>query len=367
MDVMEGKRVRGNGKLKAAGIVGRIALGVLFTEIAVVAVLFIVIGVMRMGENRLRSVAGAEAPVLDLETAEVSPSEHWQEGWVRYEGKIYEYNDDILTFLVLGIDKMEKVSPNVDKVSGGQSDAIFLAVMDTGEKRVSLIGVNRDTMVDVRMVGIGENGEDLIAPAQLAVQHGFGDGMAGSCELTREAVSELFFGLPIHGYVSFNMGGVAALNDAVGGVEVTVLEDLTKLNKDWTEGKEIRLEGTDAFWYVKWRDITIYESARNRLARQKQYLSAFSQQAIAVTREDIRTPVTLYGELKDYIITDITIDEMAYLARELIHYDIDSDTIYSLEGITERGEEFEEFYPDKDALRDLMVRVFYREVEQQAE
>lgn len=254
MDGMEEKRSSGYGKRKEAGIAGRIALGVMLLGAAAATVLFVATGIRRIGESRLRNDVGAEAPAMDSETAGGSPSSYWEEGWVRYGGKIYEYNDDILTFLVLGIDKMEKVSSNADKVSGGQSDVIYLAVMDTGAKQLSVIGVNRDTMVDVRMVGIGENGEDIVALAQLTVQHAFGDGTAGSCELTKEAVSELFYGLPIHGYVSFNMGGIAALNDAVGGVEVTVLEDLTKANEDWTEGKEVKLEGMDAFWYVKWRD-----------------------------------------------------------------------------------------------------------------
>lgn len=343
-----------------SAIIGRSAMIFLVIEVFAVAVLFAVVGIRNIGERRLRSGANSDGPSLDI--VDASRPADWEEGWIRYDGKVYEYNDDILTFLVLGIDKMEKVSANPDKVSGGQSDAIFLLVMDTGAKQINLVGVNRDTMVNVRMVGIGANGEDIIAPAQLAVQHGFGDGMEGSCELTREAVSELFYNLPIHGYVSFNMGGIPDLNDAIGGVDVVVLEDLTKQNEDWKQGTQVRLEGMDAFWYVKWRDTTVYESARGRLARQKQYLGAFGNKAISATKKDIRLPVALYGKLKDYTVTDITIDEIAYLAGELANYSFDIDAIYTLEGTTEMGEEFEEFYPDKDALKDLMIRLFYREV-----
>lgn len=361
-------------RIKVTRAAGRIALGFLALELVVAAVLMITVGITLMGERRLRGSADSERPSMEGEPiaadadteggAEAADSETvWQEGWVRHNGKIYEYNDDILTFLILGIDKMDKVAPNPDKVSGGQSDAIFLAVIDTGARKVSLVGVNRDTIVDIYMKEAGKNGEDMIAPAQLAVQHGFGDGMEESCELTEAAVSELFYDLPIHGYVSFNMGGIAALNDAMGGVDVTVLEDLTKKNKKWKEGTQVHLEGMDAFWYVKWRDTTIFESARKRLERQKQYLRAFADKAIAATKNDITLPVTLYKELKDYIVTDISIDEMAYLAKELIHYQFDIDTIYTMEGETIMGEEHEGFYPDKDALKDLMIQVFYREVE----
>ena len=41
-----------------------------------------------------------------------------------------------------------------------------------------------------------------------------------------EAVSELFYGLPIHGYCALSMNNIADLNDAVGGVTVTVPEEL---------------------------------------------------------------------------------------------------------------------------------------------
>lgn len=350
-------------KVTPVGVVGRLALGVLAVELVVLLLLGGVIGLRKSGESSLRKGVDSSGPSLDSGLEEDYPASNWQEGWVRHDGKVYEYNDDILTFLFLGIDKMEKVSPNPDLVSGGQSDAIFLLVIDTAAKDMCLVGVNRDTIVDVRMVGIGDDGEDIIFPAQLTVQHGFGDGMEGSCQMTEEAVSKLFYDLPIHGYVSFNMGGIAELNDAIGGVELEILEDLPKVHKNWTKGTQVKLEGMDAFWYVKYRDTTIFESARGRLARQKQYLGIFGRQAIAATKKDITLPVTLYGKLKDYIVTDISIDEMTYLASELVNYQFDIDEIYTMEGTTIRAEKFEEFYPDKDALRELIIKVFYREVD----
>ena len=349
-------------KLTPLGIVGRVALGFLSVELVILLLLGGVVGIRKSGEKSLRKGVDSNGPSLDSGIEEGSPASNWQEGWVRHDGKVYEYNDDILTFLFLGIDKMDKVSPNPDLVSGGQSDAIFLLVVDTAAKDICLVGVNRDTIVDICMVGIGDDGEDIIYPSQLAVQHGFGDGMEGSCLMTQEAVSELFYDLPIHGYVSFNMGGIAELNDAIGGVELEILEDLPGVHEDWTKGTHVKLEGMDAFWYVKYRDTTIFESARGRLARQKQYLGIFSKQAIAATKKDITLPVTLYGALKDYIVTDLSIDEMTYLASELVNYRFDIDEIFTLEGTTITGEKHEEFYPDKDALRDLIIKVFYREV-----
>lgn len=287
----------------------------------------------------------------------------WQSDWVGYNGKVYDYNDDILTFLILGIDKMEPVQRNPDLVSGGQSDAIFLVILNPDTKKISIIGVNRDTMVEIRMVGIGENGEDRYTTAEIAVQHGFGDGLNQSCELARDAVSKLFYGLPIHGYVSFNMGGIGALNDALGGVRLTVLEDLTKIHPGWTQGAEVTLMGKDAYDYVHFRDINVFESARNRLARQKQYLSAMAATALEGTKRDLTLPLTLYNAFSPYVVTDLSADKITYLATVIAGYSFDGSAIYTLEGTTVTGEMFEEFYPDQAALKDLIIRLFYREID----
>jgi len=319
---------------------------------------------MASGEKKLREITVYHAMPLETDV-ESGPEEgqDWEEGWIRYNGGVYEYNEDILTFLLLGIDKMDKVAPNPDKVSGGQADAIFLLAADPDTKQISLIGVNRDTMTDIRMVGVANDGEDIIYNAQLAIQHGFGDGMEESCELTRDAVSELFYQLPIHGYASFNMGGVAVLNDALGGVELAVMgEDMTGFKPEWTEGAWVELKGTDAFEYVHYRDPDLFESSRLRLERQRQYLAVFGQKAVEATKKDLMLPVTLYNNLKDYVVTDIDMDEIAYLAGELAGYQFSADHVYTLEGTTRKGE-FEEFYPDKKALKELIIQVFYRQVE----
>lgn len=286
-----------------------------------------------------------------------------KEGWVQRGDKVYEYIDDILTFLVLGIDIDGPVERNRDLVSGGQSDAIFLVVMNPDTRRISLIGVNRDTMVEVVMVGLGENGEDLTAMAEISVQHGFGDGLNQSCELTRDAVSELFYNLPIHGYISFNMGGMAALNDAVGSVRLTVLEDMTEINPAWYQGADVTLTGKDAYEYIHYRNPAVFESARNRLARQKQYLSVFAGTAIARIKKDVTLPVSLYQAFKPYTVTDIGVDEISWLASQLTGYKFDENAVYTMEGTTVKGQRFEEFYPDEEALQELILKVFYREID----
>lgn len=351
---------------------------VLFVAIVVLATsLFIFLGGRRLRERTAGSRPDLEVqgPVQDDPSGESAGSAQdqpyepetdavWKEGWVRYQGKIYEYNEDILTFLVMGIDKMEEVTESKDEISGGQSDALFLVIADPDDKSIKILAVNRDTMTDVVMYGLGEDGTDPVITAQIAIQHGYGDGKELSCELTRDTVSSLLFDLPINGYVAVNMAAIPELNDALGGVDVTSLEDLSGKIKGAEEGAQLHLEGMDAFWYVKYRDTTVFESARGRLSRQRQYLTAFIRRAIDATKEDITLPLDLYGRLKPYMVTDVTTNELAYLTSELIKYSFAQDDIYVMEGTTREWNGLEEFYPDREALRELMIRLFYREVTQ---
>lgn len=350
--------------------------------IAIMAVLVLMaaaMGVLRIiGRERL--LASAENTAPDMTTDETIDSIDdimnrqtgeglWQEGWLQFEGRIYEYNDDIMTFLIMGIDKNGEVKDSQGAADGGQADALFLVVADRRKKEIRLVGINRDTMVDINAYGAYGEGTDGSAKAQIAVQHGFGDGRELSCELTKDAVSGLFYNLPIHGYAAVNMDAIPVINDAVGGVTLEAIEDIDtdkygkSIGKVWHEGEEIHLQGMEAYCYVRWRDREKFESARLRLARQKQYLEAFLEKARSETKKNITLPIRLYGDLAPYMVTDISIDETAYLAGELIGYTLDPEGIYTLSGETIRGETYEEFYPDEEALKALMIAVFYREVE----
>lgn len=350
--------------MKANLKIRRILFGFILTIAAVVFVVaMIFLFLMMSGRNRLANQNRGVIPLLahsDLMDAEFVGGD-WQEGDVRYQGVHYRYNQDIMTFLFLGIDKMEEVAPVRDGIDGGQADAIFLLVLDPHKKEISVIGVNRDTMTDVDVYdrqGLFVGTETLV----ICLQHGYGDGAELSCERTVSAVSNLFYGLPISGYCSINMGAIPLINDAVGGVTVTALEDV--INSDIKKGDEILLQGMDAYAYLHNRDTTVDESARMRLERQKQYLTAYSKTVMGSLRSHLTLPIGLYRILEKYMVTDVSIDEVSYLATQVADYTFDAEHIYTLEGKTELLKGFEVFYPDETALYELILKVFYEEVEE---
>ncbi|MCR4904084.1 MAG: LCP family protein [Butyrivibrio sp.] len=332
----------------------------------VVAVGLVAFEVFRtFGKSNLDAKSVTSAPMLESgqeesDSATVENTQ-WESDWVRYNGDIYDYNDDINTFLIMGIDKTEDVVPVAEGTDGGQADGLFLLVLNPHKEQISVIAINRNTMADVDIYD--ETGNYMTTTkAQIAVQHGFGDGVEESCGYQVKAVSKLFYQLPIHGYAAINMSAIATINDTVGGVDVTVLEDLTNCDEALEKGKQVHLLGDMAYYYVKYRDITKRNSADGRLLRQKQYLQEFIQKARVKSREDSSTALDLYSAIASQMTTDITADELSYLVPLINDYSFSDEDVITIEGSTKRGEEFEEFYVDEDALYQTIIDVFYEKI-----
>lgn len=186
--------------------------------------------VSAIGRANLRSSVMA-APKLENAPVEVevmpaqADAEEWQEGWVKYDNQIYAYNEDILTFLIMGIDKTKDVKEVAEGTDGGQADALFLVVLNPHNDSLSVIGINRNTMTEIAIYDA--NGAFVKnMEAQIAVQHGFGNGVEESCEYQVKAVRHLFYEIPIHGYAAINMDAVVTLTDMMDGIDLTALEDV---------------------------------------------------------------------------------------------------------------------------------------------
>ena len=156
---MENRKDRA-GREAAAGA-GRFRRGVVTLLLAAVILVFLgaagFLALQIMGKNRLYGSVSSEELVVTLSDIAISfggstesgGEEDWQVGDVRYGGIHYRYNQDILTFLFLGIDKMGEVQAATDGIDGGQSDAVFLLALNPHKKEATIIGVPRDTMTEI--------------------------------------------------------------------------------------------------------------------------------------------------------------------------------------------------------------------------
>lgn len=350
----------------------RIISGLFVTILLAAGISVIVVAALRFsGKSRL--LQGNEEHILTLaenltEDTDVVASMQsdttdvvqWEEGDIRYKGEIYSYKNEVMTFLFLGIDKKGVVKEAKNFIDGGQSDVIFLAVLDPDKKSIQLIAVPRDTMADIAIYD--KKGNYLnTQKAQIALQHGYGDGLALSAQRAKDAVSNLFYGIPIHGYCTLHMGGIAELNDAVGGISLQSLDTFTRGEYSFQEGETVTLQGMGAYHYLQYRDTTVAGSAGIRLQRQKQYIAAYINQAKGEIKKNLTFALTLYHTLAKYMVTDITADEVTYLAGEILDYQFANGQIYSLTGETifNETDQHEELHLDEEALKDLVIHVFY--------
>ena len=220
---------------------------------------------------------------------------------VAYQGKEYLYNTDIKTYLMMGVDINGPVQQSSDYTQGGQSDALFLLVVNNKTEQLQVISINRNTMADIELCD--EEGIDMgPLKTQICLQHAFGDGKRLSCSKTVDAVSGLFQNIPISGYRAMNMGGIPQMNDAVGGVEVTVLQDISfpKAVVDLKKGKKVTLDGTQAYYYLHGRDTEEYDSATKRLQREEQYIVAYMDKLKKVSTENPDQVTEIYNSVSDF-------------------------------------------------------------------
>lgn len=342
------------------------ALALFLPVFLIVVLASVLTAVLFLAVYRIRGEAGGEkSPETEAweekqKPAEGKGAEKWQEGTISYQGKNYHYNQKIRTYLLMGVDKEGPAEEAEENTAGGQSDAMFLVVLDAGKKELSVISINRNTMTKISTID-QDGAKQGEVTAQICTQHGFGDGMHLSCAKTAEAVSYLFYNIPISGYVSMNMDAMPKLNDAVGGVEVEVLEDITVPSRgvDLKAGEKVVLNGEEAYCYLRSRDLGEFDSATSRLRRQEQFIDGFLKKLKTALSGDTQKAAEIYNSVSEYLVTNM---DFLNLVSELMDYEYEDSRMYTVPGETVMGKEFEEFYPDEAALYDLIIRVFYEEI-----
>ena len=286
--------------------------------------------------------------------------EKWQEGVVSYNGKYYKYNNQIKSYLFLGIDQDGTVEEASKGGKGGQSDVLFVMVQDKKNKSLSTIAINRNTMTLIDTYDIAGKYVDTQL-GHICLQHSYGDGGRQSCSFTASAVSRLLNNIPISGFYSLNMDGIPILNDAVGGIELTVLEDLKNESRkvELKQGETKTLTGDEAYVYIRQRDINKFNSASDRLERHKQYIEALIAKLRAIADSKLSDVADVYSKVDGYAVTNI---QLADLMVELKDYQYNGK-MYSLPGQMKQGKEYEEYIVDDEDLYELVLKIFYEEVE----
>ena len=280
---------------------------------------------------------------------------------VVWNGKAYNYNDHLSNFLFMGVDNREKGETSLGQANAGQADAVYLASWDRVEDTVTLISIPRDTMTEIQIYGPG--GTDLgTNQNHISLSYAYGDGGHESCRLTREAVSNLFYGLPIQGYCSINLDGLPLLTESVGTLTVTVPNDsLEQVAPEFAEGAEVTLTPDNTEMFVRYRDITVSQSAISRMERQQEFIRAFGDAAVQKFSTDPGFITDLYVSLEPYMVTNMGTDQLVDIMQSISAGGTSDEWTVPGEGV--EGEDYDEYYVDDEALYAKIIETFYVEAD----
>ncbi len=307
-----------------------------------------------------------EAAVREIEARsrqEKQAREDEENGILTLNGKRYRRNTAMRAILCMGVDtKGEMEAQNVSG-KGGDADAIFLVAQDAAMDEAQILLIPRNTMTEIEVFDYFGNSLGT-ETQQLTLAYAFGDGREGSCELTEEALSKLLFGLKIDGYFAINMDSIPYFNDMVGGVQITVEDEMVtnKYPEDFKLGETVTLTGELTEKYVRFRDVDEEGSATVRLHRQKGYLKSLIQKAKESQEEDPSTITRLVNGIQEKAITNMAKDQYMDMALAMLNspQNMGDDDFIELSGEIYQGK-FEEFYPDMEQLKEIVINLFYKE------
>lgn len=274
---------------------------------------------------------------------------------ITYNGKKYKYNTDIKTILFLGVDRSEKVEVDSQPGEGGQADTILLLLLDQTEKKMKVMEVSRDTMIDIAIYDA--SGSFLAKEkAQIALQYAYGNSTRKSSQLMKNTVSNLLYGVPVNDVITLDIEGVAKVVDAIGGVSVTIPEDYSMIDPLFVAGARIHMNGTQAERYIRYRDTTVTGSNDDRMKRQNQFLMALIEQLKDADKTKLYDAAM--GSAKEYIYTDVNAEEL----KGLSDYTCE-EQMNTVPGEMEAGEEHDEFYPNESELYEIVLKLFYKSID----
>jgi polyisoprenyl-teichoic acid--peptidoglycan teichoic acid transferase len=212
-----------------------------------------------------------------------------------------------ITILLLGSDRRP------DEVGATRTDTLIVARVDPGLRRVALLSLPRDLIVEIPGYGY----------SRINAAYVYGElypELGGGTALVRQTVSQLL-DVPINYAVMVDFEGFIGLIDAIGGIDIevpTALYDAEYPTMDY--GYQVvafdvgsqHMDGSRALQYARIRHM---DSDFQRARRQQAIILAAAQQLRSQNPLQLLDSITAATtSLRGYITTDLPEDRMVALA-----------------------------------------------------
>ena len=275
-----------------------------------------------------------------------------------YQDREYPLRRHMSSLLLIGTDNFVDDAKQFSieaHYNNNLADFLVVLVFDHENKTVTPFQICRDTMCEVPWISV--NGiTDGTEFQQITFAHMYGSGKEDSCINTVTAVSDLAFGVPIDNYFAFTMDTVSVLNDLVGGVKVTLEDDIPALGAEYVRGAEITLWGKAALRFVRYRDTSKLDSNLTRMGHHRLYIQGFAEAARDALDRDDDLATKAFRTVEPFICTDLSVENVSDIASYLAAYEM--LPAVTPEGKYVMGEDFAEFYVKEESLWSCVKAVF---------
>lgn len=313
--------------------------------------------------------------------------EMFEGGTIMYNGKYYEQKGNMSTHILLGLDD-----------DGGQCDSIFVLAVDHSARSMYLLPINRNIMaVTDWYKDDNYYGRHLF---QLCLAHSLAP-KGKENETAASTISNLLFNLPVDSVTSLKEEGISTLGDIIGDVDMVYNETVVQESGNVlsVEGESVTVNSKNLHMFLTFREIEGLGGPQKRLERETEYILAIynklksadtvfrlfkglfagksdtdeqvssdHESSSSSPAENKDAPLTIdslkdgYTELSQYIETDI--EDPIGLATQLLTYKFDEDHVYWLPHSTtiDKNDVYEECYLDKNAAKETILNLYYKEV-----
>ncbi|MDD5897615.1 MAG: LCP family protein [Clostridia bacterium] len=316
----------------------------LFLCFAAVVLVALVVGIVfeRQSDQPLRSTATQNVGQLHR---------------VEYNGQTHVEKTALTTLLLMGTDQTE-ASVRYGARQGGQADFLMLVVIDHNDRTIHQLQIDRDTIAEVETLGVLGNPVGTRS-MQICLAHAFGSQPDQNCRSVVKAVENLLEGIEIDDYLSLSMNAIGTINHALGGVTVTLDEDLSYADPQMTAGATLQLSDSQAAILLHDRMQLGDGTNQSRMKRQRLYLTAAAETMRARMREDPEFTGRFLEQLEEFMVASIQRGELINEANRAYHYTV--LPYETLEGEHTIGEDgFVEFHVAPGATAEWVMNTFYR-------
>ena len=272
-------------------------------------------------------------------------------------GEIHHYRENEITnYLFIGVDRTD-VTQVSGHQNGGQADFLVVLSIDRVRRTITPVMLDRDAMVEMKTYGVfGHPAGTRVM--QLCLAQAYSGVNIPSSVNTVETVEKLLQGIDIHHYILLDMSAIPLVNDAIGGVEVTLQDDFTSFDPVMTKGATLRLMGKQAEFFVRGRMTVADGTNASRMARQQQYLNGLLDQFRKTVKGNQYKLNEVLSTVKGHMSTDA--------ADNTLLHDVNAYDDYTWKGMqTLQGEHtideygFAEFWVDEAALKQLVADIWF--------